>query len=327
MKTRKQFLLWMIAFISIAFPVSATGLNDIRVNARFLSDRMAYELNLTSDQYNDLYEVNYDFLRNVDPYLAGVACQDAVALDYYYRYLDERNEDIRWILSRAEYTCFLSLDYFFRPVYAQNNICYLRVFNRYPDRGRFYYRQPLHYLDYCGGHSRAHWHGVSFYERNFAKRYHHPVYVGNVPNRLNHHTMDFGSAPRPVNPGHGSHFTPAQPPRHDVGAHRPPMDNQRPGVRDNRNDNQFRNQPRPESGREPERRPSGWQDNRRSESRQSAPQRQDNSSFNRGRQDGQSVRKENRSDERRQNQSTRSNSGSSNRRQPAQSGSRFVHEM
>ena len=61
----------------------------------FLTDRMAFELHLNSNQYNDLYEINYDFLCNIGPYVSGIAVADTRAMDAYYRYLDERNDDLR----------------------------------------------------------------------------------------------------------------------------------------------------------------------------------------------------------------------------------------
>lgn len=220
MKARKQLLLMVIALISMAMPASAIGLEDIRINARFLTDRMAFELNLNTNQYNDLYEVNYDFFNSVDPYLAAVAREEAYALDRYYRYLDERNDDLRWILSNAEYTRFMALDYFFRPFYALDNLCYLRIYQRYPDRSYFYYHRPVHYLTYCGGHGRGHWHGSSYYKRHYKKRYRHPVYRGDYQCRHEHRVHDFG--PRPVglrrpSVGSGYHFTPVVNSRPEMG--------------------------------------------------------------------------------------------------------------
>lgn len=251
MKARKQLLLMVIALISMVLPASAIGLEDIRINARFLTDRMAFELNLSTNQYNDLYEVNYDFFNSVDPYLADVARQDAYALDRYYRYLDERNDDLRWILSNAEYTRFMALDYFFRPFYALNNLCYLRIYQRYPDRAHFYFHRPAHYLTYCGGHGRAHWHGASYYERHFNNRYHHPVYRGDFRSRPEFRGHDFG--PRPAE-GPGYHFTPVGNRRPDLG--RPNDGNFRP--RKNRPDNYRQDRPngarpdmnRPNNGRQ-----------------------------------------------------------------------------
>ena len=66
----KQYLkkFWLLAVFScMLLPVSAFGLGDIRVNARFLTDRMAFELHLNQNQYNDLFEVSFDFLSSVVP--------------------------------------------------------------------------------------------------------------------------------------------------------------------------------------------------------------------------------------------------------------------
>ena len=165
MKT-KTFFLCLLAFCLTALSGRASGLGDFRINARFLTDRMAFELHLSTDQYNDLYEINYDFLNNVGPYLSGIAIADSRALDAYYRYLDERNDDLRWVLSNAEYVRFMGIEYFFRPIYALNSVCYLRIYQVYPNRNYFYFGPPRHYLTYRGGHCRAHFGGASFYRRN-----------------------------------------------------------------------------------------------------------------------------------------------------------------
>jgi hypothetical protein len=61
---KKIVLASMLALLSLnMMALSETRLRDY---ARFLSDRMAYELDLTPMQYDDCYEVNYDFLYAVD---------------------------------------------------------------------------------------------------------------------------------------------------------------------------------------------------------------------------------------------------------------------
>ena len=175
MRTR-TFILCLLALCLSTIRGYASGLGDFRVNARFLTDRMAFELHLNSNQYNDLYEINYDFLCNIGPYVSGIAVADTRAMDAYYRYLDERNDDLRWVLSQAEYVRFIGIEYFFRPIYAINNVCYLRVYKIYPNRTHFYFGPPRHYLTYRGGHCRAHFGGISYYRRNYPARYHHPVY-------------------------------------------------------------------------------------------------------------------------------------------------------
>ena len=59
-------LLIVICMLGITIPaMGAMSISKMRQNTRFLTDRMAYELKLTPRQYNDVYEVNYDFIYNV----------------------------------------------------------------------------------------------------------------------------------------------------------------------------------------------------------------------------------------------------------------------
>ena len=259
MRTR-TFFLCLLAFCLTTVSSYASGWGDFRLNARFLTDRMAFELHLSTDQYNDLYEINYDFLSNVNPYLSGIAIADSRALDAYYRYLDERNDDLRWVLSNAEYIRFMGIEYFFRPIYAVNSVCYLRIYQVYPNRNYFYFGPPRHYLTYRGGHCRAHFGGASFYRRNYPLRYHHPVY--SRPCRISPQLRpkDF-ARPRPGN----------RPPKHNQwqAAPRPehrPITNGRPDYRPSQKPNN-RPQTRPEA--RPQRRPE-TQPQRRPEA---APQR------------------------------------------------------
>ena len=57
MKTKKCIWSLLLVICCLTSSAMASGLGDIRINARFLTDRMAFELNLTQTQYNDLYEV------------------------------------------------------------------------------------------------------------------------------------------------------------------------------------------------------------------------------------------------------------------------------
>ena len=230
MKTKKCIWSLLLVICCLTSSAMASGLGDIRINARFLTDRMAFELNLTQTQYNDLYEVNYDFFHCVDPYVAAMARSESYALDAYYRYLDERNDDLRWILSSAEYVRFMALDYFFRPVYAMNNICYLRVYKMYPNRTFFYFDRPAHYLTYCGAHSRHHCGGRSFYQKRYPRVYHHAIYRGDFRCRPDNRKHDF-MARRPSS-GSGYHFTPAhRPPHPAMSPEKPHRPAHRPDIR------------------------------------------------------------------------------------------------
>ena len=95
-------LLIVICMLGITIPaMGAMSISKMRQNTRFLTDRMAYELKLTPRQYNDVYEVNYDFINNVRYLMDDVVRGYDYALERYYDFLDVRNDDLRWILSQS----------------------------------------------------------------------------------------------------------------------------------------------------------------------------------------------------------------------------------
>ena len=112
---------------------------------------MAYELKLTPRQYNDVYEVNYDFINNVRYLMDDVVRGYDYALERYYDFLDVRNDDLRWILSSAQYRRFMRAEHFYRPIYAHENKWHFRIYLVYNNVNFFYYGKPHHYASYCGG--------------------------------------------------------------------------------------------------------------------------------------------------------------------------------
>jgi hypothetical protein len=120
---KKWTTLWiMIMMLGVSVPaLGAMSISKMRQNTRFLTDRMAYELKLSPQQYDDVYEVNYDFINNVRYLMDDVVRGYDYALERYYDFLDVRNDDLRWILSGSQYRRFLKAEYFYRPIYAQNN--------------------------------------------------------------------------------------------------------------------------------------------------------------------------------------------------------------
>lgn len=193
----KRLLMMLFAVgIVTATSVSMAGMSisKVRQNTRFLTDKMAYELNLSTEQYNDLYEVNFDFIYNVRNLMDDVAHGYDWAIDKYYNYLDIRNDDLRWILSNSQYRRFLGMDYFYRPIYTSGRSWNFRVYITYTNHNLFYFGKPYHYRSYCGGHYRTHYNNISFY-RN---RYRHDVYHGDYSIRNdkvyhNHRRSDFGN--------------------------------------------------------------------------------------------------------------------------------------
>ena len=193
----KRIILILFAIgITAMSSVSMAAMSNSRVRkeTRFLTDKMAYELNLNTAQYNDVYEINFDFIYSIRYLMDDVIRGYEWALDDYYNYLDVRNDDLRWVLSDAQYRRFLQADYFYRPIYASGGGWNFRVYITYTNRNYFYFPKPYHYRSYSGGHYRTHFHNVSYYRG----RYNHSYYRGNysVRNDRVYHTnrrSDFGS--------------------------------------------------------------------------------------------------------------------------------------
>ena len=193
----KRIILILFAIgITAMSSVSMAAMSNSRVRkeTRFLTDKMAYELNLNTAQYNDVYEINFDFIYSIRYLMDDVIRGYEWALDDYYNYLDVRNDDLRWVLSDAQYRRFLQADYFYRPIFASGGGWNFRVYITYTNRNYFYFPKPYHYRSYSGGHYRTHFHNVSYYRG----RYNHSYYRGDysVRNDRVYHTnrrSDFGS--------------------------------------------------------------------------------------------------------------------------------------
>lgn len=170
----KKVLFTLALAIATVVQCFALSPNEIRENARFLSDRMAYELNLTPAQYEDCYEINYDFIASINPIMDGVVYGHDNAIDSYYDYLDWRNDDLRYILNEVQYRTFMGLDYFFRPIYTMAGSWLFRIHQVYHDLTHFYYDVPGIYYHYRGAHAR-HYHPGGYYAG--AHRYNHHIYA------------------------------------------------------------------------------------------------------------------------------------------------------
>lgn len=190
---RILFMLFVV-IMSTAVCHAAMSNSKVRKETRFLTDKMAYELNLNTAQYNDVYEINYDFISGVRYLMDDVLRGEEWALNRYYDYLDIRNDDLRWVLSRRQYSRFMQAAYFFRPIYVSGGHWSFRIYVTYTNPNHFYYPRPYHYRTYCGGHNRVHYHNVSYYRG----RHNYPTYNGSFRIRDNksYHTSrrsDFGS--------------------------------------------------------------------------------------------------------------------------------------
>lgn len=138
--------------LTISISTQAMSYEQARREALFLTDKMAYELNLTDAQYDAAYEINLD-------YLMGVTGRNNV----YGTYWERRNIDLGYILLDWQYRAFCEATYFYRPLYWDAGYWHFGIYARYPHRTHFYFSRPTVYVSYRGGHS---WHrngGVSYW--------------------------------------------------------------------------------------------------------------------------------------------------------------------
>lgn len=156
----KKFISILALLFTMTVTLNAMSYEQARQQALFLTDKMAYELNLTNDQYEAAYEINLD-------YLIGVNTYD----DLYGPYWRYRNVDLSYVLLDWQYRAYCAASYFYRPLYFSDGLWHFSIYARYPHRDYFYFDRPVVYVSYCGGHS---WHrngGRSWYNgRRYAER-------------------------------------------------------------------------------------------------------------------------------------------------------------
>ena len=155
----KKMLFTLVTMLTIAVSANAMSYEQARREALFLTDKMAYELNLTDAQYEAAYEINLD-------YLMGVTSQS----DVFGLYWERRNLDISYILYSWQWDLFRAATYFYRPLYWEAGYWHFGIYARYPHRDYFYFGRPAFYATYRGAHA-WHLHGSHGYYYNYRHHY------------------------------------------------------------------------------------------------------------------------------------------------------------
>ena len=140
----KKILFALVMMLTMSVSASAMSYEQARNEALFLTDKMAYELNLTDAQYEAAYEINLD-------YLMGVTSVD----DVFGVYWERRNLDLSYILYTWQWDTFRAATYFYRPLYWDAGYWHFGIYARYPHRDYFYFGRPHFYATYRGAHA---WH-------------------------------------------------------------------------------------------------------------------------------------------------------------------------
>lgn len=184
----KRILIIAAFVLTSVLPALSIGYEEARQQAWFLTDKMAYELNLTPEQYDRAYQTNLDYFLSISD-----------GADQYGRYWDYRNADLRCILFDWQYSLFSTLDYFFRPVRWVRVGWYYPIFDRYR-RGYYYFDRPTIYVSYHGGlwHRRGHndispYYGMKFRPGGGLRDRYHAGHGNGRPA----HKPEYGRPPRP----------------------------------------------------------------------------------------------------------------------------------
>ena len=154
----KKMMIALVAMLTMAATGKAMSYEQARNEALFLTDKMAYELNLNDEQYEAAYEINLD-------YLMGVTSYD----DVYGTYWERRNLDLSYILLDWQWNVFCAATYFYRPLYWDGGYWHFGIYARYPHRDYFYFGRPVFYASYRGGHA---WHHVGGHGYYYGRRDH-----------------------------------------------------------------------------------------------------------------------------------------------------------
>ena len=149
----KKFILSFVIMMAAWMGAKAMSFERAQAEALYLTDKMAYELNLNDQQYNDAYEINLDYFLSIGS-----------PSDLYGVYYNHRINDLRCILYDWQYSLLFAADYFLRPIVWRAGHWFFPIYGHY-NRGFFYYSYPSVYISYRGGHSRYYHHGGFYGDR------------------------------------------------------------------------------------------------------------------------------------------------------------------
>lgn len=136
-------MMFMAMMMAMTITANAMSYRAARNEALFLSDKMAYELNLTDAQYEAVYEINLDYLMSVNGYS-----------DAYGKWWNRRNNDLKYVLTAYQYEKYMKLNYFYRPLNWEKGAFTFLVYNHYKNKNHFYKGNPKGYSIYKGGNNK-----------------------------------------------------------------------------------------------------------------------------------------------------------------------------
>jgi len=117
----RRLLMTMLVAMTVAIGAKAIGFEDARREARYLTDKMAYELGLSQSEYERIYRINLDYLTRVNGYD-----------DLYATHWNARNSALQVVLTGRRWNAYIGRNYFYRPLSWRNGTFVYNVYSRYP---------------------------------------------------------------------------------------------------------------------------------------------------------------------------------------------------
>ena len=135
-------MMFMAILMAMTITANAMSYKEAKKEALYLSDKMAYELNLTDAQYDAVYEINLDYMMSVS------------GRDVYGVWWDRRNTDLQYVLTAYQYNKYIGLSYFYRPLTWHRGTWTFNIYSHYTGKSHFYKGRPKGYASYKGGNNR-----------------------------------------------------------------------------------------------------------------------------------------------------------------------------
>lgn len=157
MKAIRTYLIGLMMLIGTSAFAQPMNYNAMRNNARFLTDRMAYTLGITSlDLIDDLYRINFDYIYSINDYLDDIAL--GYRYDDYMSICAERDFALRMLLGDLLWNRIVGYDYFYRPILFENHRWRFHIYAYDYNIHHYYCHIPTHFNHYHGGHYITHMH-------------------------------------------------------------------------------------------------------------------------------------------------------------------------
>ena len=136
-------IMMMAMMMVMSITANAMSYTQAKNEALFLSDKMAYELNLTDAQYDAVYEINLDYMMSVNG-----------RNDVNGKWWNRRNTDLQYVLTVYQYNKYVGLSYFYRPLTWNNGNWTFNVYSHYTNHSKYYKNRPTGYVSYKGGNNK-----------------------------------------------------------------------------------------------------------------------------------------------------------------------------